>query len=232
MNYYDYIKDKRVIFVGGCHNLIGSYLNDFIDDYDIVVRSNGSIFLLDDDKYKIDYGTKCDVLYTNNQFYREMHPFNINDFKNKGVKYLRMKTCSKDYLKKLNNDINSNILTDTMRKVNKKTYGPVMGAYIFTDILDCKPEELFVTGIDFFISKYKNFKCDRYEEYFPGYLPDKIRKQGNEINIDKKEDGHNYITNTKYIQELYETHENMLMPSFIEDIMYEITSGKLRQKDD
>jgi hypothetical protein len=222
--YKDFIKGKRVIFVGSCPNIKGRNQGEIIDSYEVVVKTNGSVFLEGEEYFK-DYGSRIDVLYTNNQFQREMRPLPVKDFYKRGISYLRMKACSDSDLLKYNEYIKTGKITETMQQVNKKLYGALMGAYIFTDILLCEPRELFITGVDFFVSKKKVFEHDNYQEYLPGYLPDKIRRQGNIINKGKIEDGHNMLDNTKYIHELFHAYECMVMPDFIYELMIKVVNG-------
>ncbi|UCF13187.1 MAG: hypothetical protein JSW06_02740 [Thermoplasmatales archaeon] len=229
MSFKDFIKDKRVCFVGGCPNMKGLGYGDIIDGYDVVVKTNGSLFLGGDD-YFIDYGQRIDVLYTNNQFYREMSPLPLSAMKSKGIKHLRMKTCSNQDLLEFNKYFHAEKISVAIDKVNQVVHGALMGAYIYTDILECEPKELFIVGIDFFISKRKEFKKNVYREYLENYLPEKIRKQGNKINVGKKEDGHSVFDNTKYIYDLWGKHENMVFPDFIEEIMHGIIRRDLEQK--
>ena len=227
MNYKNYIKGKRVCFVGGCPNIQGMGTGVDIDNYDVVVKTNGSLYLKGDEYYR-DYGKRIDVLYTNNQFYREMSP-DIVDMKN--VKYLRMKTCSHNDLVMYNKEIPAERITEAITKVDKNIHGALMGCYIFQDILNQNPAELHITGMDFFISKNAAFKHDNYQEYIKGYLPDKIRNQGNKINIGKTKDGHNMLHNTMYMYNLYKESGKITMPDFIEEIMYGIVEGRLKQHD-
>ena len=105
-----------------------------------------------------------------------------------------------------------------------------MGLYLIRDILNCKPKSLTVTGIDFFISKKKVFEHDNYQEYFPGYLPDKIREQGNRINAGKVEDGHNLTDANKIMFDFY--NKGMIQfPEYVRDILFGIIDGSLRQHD-
>jgi len=230
MFYNDYIKDKMVCFVGASPILKDLGLGGYIDSYDVVIRTNGSIFLIEDKEFIKDYGKKIDVLYTNNQFYREMSPLPIDDYVKKGVKFLRMKTCKLKDHNFFNTKLNCRTIVETMNYVNKFNASSTMGAYIFTDILKYNPKELYVTGIDFFASKKKVFEHDNYNEYYPGYLPDKIRLQGNIINKGKTEDGHNFKGNAGYIYHLWKQHDNMKFPPYIQEILEGIIDGEVEQK--
>ena len=226
MNYRDYIKDKDVIFVGASPILKGLAQGQVIDIYDVVIKTNGSVFLKSDDYHK-DYGKRIDVLYTNNQFYREMSPFPLEKWKHEGDKYLRMKTCRD--LEQINKVINAEIIKDAIKYVSKDLPSATMGAFIFRDILMCEPKTLMVTGIDFFASKKKAFEHNNYNEYVSGYLPDKIRKQGNEINKGKTKDGHDFYGNADYIHEMYKRHNNFLMPEYVENILVRIVNREIDQ---
>lgn len=227
MNYENYIKGKNVVFVGASPIEKGREKGIVIDNaYDVVVKTNGSVFLNCDDYYR-DYGKRIDVLYTNHQFYREMSPFPLDEWKSRGIKYLRMKVCSDLY--DINKFINAEIIIKSIKEVNEFLTGATMGAYIFNDILRCNPMSLTVHGIDFFASKKKVFENDNYGEYVNGYLPDKIRVQGNKINVGKKEDGHNFYTNADYIYKLYQEYDNFLMPDYIESILKSIVNREIDQ---
>ena len=227
MKYSRYIKGKRVVFVGACPNLRGRGLGKEIDAFDIVIKTNGSLFLKSK-KYHGDYGKRLDVLYTNNQFYREMRMqlfAKLRDFR-----FLRMKSCHPHHMIKFNERIHAEIIRKSIAHVNKKIKCALMGAYIFHDIISQRPKELHLTGIDFFLSKKKVFEHDNYQEYVSGYLPDRIRNQGNLINEGKTEDGHNQLENTKFIYNLCKQNKNITMPDFIRETMVGIVKGKLKQR--
>jgi len=230
MNFTDYIKGKKVCFVGPSAIMKGRGLGEFIDTFDVVARTNGSIYLLENDEYQKDYGKKIDILYTNNQFYREMSPLPIDAFSTKGVKYLRMKTCKKNDLENFRKKIQCEIIKNAILNVNQYNPSATMGSYILRDILNHNPCELYVTGISFFSLKKKVFEHDNYQEYFDGYLPDKIRKQGNEINKGKKEDGHNFDENAKYFYKLWKENDNLIFSDFVEKILIGIMNGEVKQK--
>lgn len=228
--YFDYIKGKKIIFVGGCPILRGKGQGNEIDNYDIVVRTNGSINLIENPEFTKDYGRRCDVLYTNSQFYREMKPLPIKDYKCKGVKWLCMKGIEKTDRKDYSRLMNVRTIRDTINKVSLIIESANMGSFIYTDILDQAPAELYVTGVDFFASKMKVFKTGNYQEYIDGYLPDKVVKQGNIINQGKTEDGHDFIGNAKYMYSLYKEFNNFVLPDDILEILTGIVNGEVKQK--
>lgn len=203
--------------MGACPNLIGKRLGEEIDSYDVVVKTNGSVFFRDQE-YFSDYGSRVDVLYTNNQFFREMRPFNIAFLQWVGVKFIRMKTGNPAEF----HPIPAQLISDSIKTVNRTVIAAVMGAYIVHDIISHNPKSLHLTGIDFFDSKKPVFEVDNYREYIDGYLPDKIRKQGNEINVGKTQDGHDQYSSTKFIHDLMVETGKITMPDFIFDVMCKI----------
>ncbi|HUT63706.1 MAG TPA: hypothetical protein VMZ04_07095 [Anaerolineae bacterium] len=227
MNYNKYISGKRVCFVGGCPNIKGDKQGVNIDGFDVVVKTNGSLYLTDYDYY-LDYGMRCDVLYTNNQFYREMSPAPA-DLRNAGVKFMRMKTCSSKDMQMYNENLKTEKISTAIDQVNQHVHGALMGCYIFQDIINQDPAELHITGIDFFVSKKSVFQHDNYNEYIDGYLPDRIRNQGNKINVGKTQDGHDMLSNTMYIYNLFKDSGTITMPEKIEDLMYSIIDGRVKQ---
>ena len=227
MKFADYIRDKRVCFVGACPNLKNTAYGEQIDSFDIVCKSNGSLFF-DSAEYYRDYGARIDVLYTNNQFYRNMKEELVNLHRRK-VQYLRMKTCSHVDLHRFSRSVNVEIIRDAMTFVNRSIDGALMGCYLIQDILQYKPKELHVCGIDFFLSKKKVFEHDNYQEYLKDYLPNPIREEGNRINVGKTEDGHSQYENTKFIYDLFMSNPVLSMPENIRELMIGIVSKKLSQ---
>lgn len=228
MKYADLIKGKRIIFVGGCPIIKGQRLGQFIDNYDIVVKTNGSVFLQGSDYFR-DYGHRIGVLYCNVQFAREMRPLPVKKFRERGIKWLCFKTLHDKDMNQYRKNIKVRDIRNVINDVHKTLPGALMGAFIFTDLLQMQPKELFVTGIDFFASKKRVFEVDNYREYLTGYLPKKIQNQGNRINIGKKEDGHNMLENTMYIHDLFQKHNNFKMSEELQELMHGVVSGEIKQ---
>lgn len=224
------IKGKRVVFVGACPNIKNKKLGDFIDSFDTVVRTNGSITLIENSAFQRDYGARIDILYTNNQFYREMRPLPLNEYRKKGVQVMCMKRIMKRdelYYPKV---MPYRMLHEVIKAVARDLPTATMGAFIYTDILAKGPKEFHLMGVDFFASRKPKFEHDCYKEYVDGYLPDKIRAQGNRINVGKNEDAHDFIGNAKYQWDLYQKYKGIFtMPQQSEDLLRGIVEGRIKQ---
>ena len=230
MGYKEYITGKRICFVGACPNIKGKGLGKIIDGYDIVVKSGHSWSFNQPDYFK-DYGRRCDVIYVNRQYYREMKPFPINEMKAKGITWLCLKGISDDDLKRFDPIVRTRTIREIFLEVNRVLKSASMGNYIIYDLLKWEPAELYMTGIDFFASKNPAFVHDNYQEYLDGYLPPRIREQGNIINVGKMEDGHDFLGNAKYFYNLFRQHRNFKSDDFILDLLHGIVEGKIRQGD-
>lgn len=231
MQYSEYLRGKRVVFVGACPNIRGRGNGERIDSFDVVVRSCGAVGLLGGSDYRRDYGGRCDVLYVNNQYYREMSPLPADDYKNKGIKYLCMKSCKENDRMRMSKSVTVRLIYKSMIEVRKKVRTATMGLFIVNDILMAKPAELFITGIDFFASKKPVFEPGNYGEYVPGYLPGAIVEQGNRINSGKKEDAHNFFENAKYFYDLFAKHQNFKTDDFIYELLVKIIRREVQQGD-
>ena len=197
-DYKEFLHNKRVIFVGPAANLMGKIRGGFIDDFDVVVRSNGAILLLNNPNYCRDYGSRVDILYCNVQFNREV-PFAVQEWKKRfGLKYLCMKTCPSAKMVKYQEHVKVRVLLPLIRKIQNKVRGILMGPIILTDLSDCRPKELYFTGMDFFITKPISFIPGDYREYYPNYLGSIIEKKANRINVEKL-DMHEQYSNAIYI---------------------------------
>ena len=230
MKFINFIQGKKVIFVGACPNLIGKNQGKFIDSFDVVVKS-GHSWSFTKEEYTKDYGSRCDMVYCNRQYYREMKPFPIEDMKNRGVKFLGLKGSSPEDFINFNKVIPTRLLKEVYEYVNKSLKSASMGNYIIYDLLMQKPKELYLTGLDFFASKKSEFEHDNYQEYLDGYLPDKIRKQGNIINVGKKADGHDFLGNAKFFYNLFLTSPELKTDNYIYELLENIVSEKVKQGD-
>ena len=59
--FLEYLKNKRVVIVGPAPTMVDSKQHDIIESYDVVVRLNRALPILE--KLKPDIGSRTDILY-------------------------------------------------------------------------------------------------------------------------------------------------------------------------
>lgn len=215
--YFDYIYNKRVIFVGPAPNMIGRGLGEWIDSFDVVVRTNHFPVLMGEDKsLAVDYGTKCHVLYTNMQYYHKgMRPFRVDLYKQIGIKWFCMKRCKDVDYRLYHRDFKIRVIQKSVKYMTKIIKSPLMGNIICYDLSECIPGELAVAGIDFYQSSGKD-----YAAYVPNYIPKEIQKVNAELKIGQGV-GHDERENTQYMADMYD-RGMITMPDFIVEKMREV----------
>ncbi len=223
-----YIREKRVVFVGACPNLLGRGMGEKIDSYDIVVRSNNFWKPIQKAWIK-DYGQRCDVVYVNVQYVKKMRPFPIAEMKERGLSWVIFKGLNINKLAEYNTIINARTYNHVISRVSQKILSATAGLYLAFDILENNPAEFYYTGVDFFASRKPKFEFDNYQEYLPGYLPDKIRAQGNIINIGKMVDSHDFLGNAQIFFDLFNTYKNFKTDDFIFELLYRIVKKEINQ---
>lgn len=177
IDYYNFLKNKKIIIVGPSGNLIGQKLGKRIDSYDVVVRLNNSISI--PLKYKKDLGTRTDVIYhisgkildslryVGTRTHRDVRTV-LRDDK---LKYIMFKQGWNSKGKKSRNhfwkfvSLNPGVKISPIRKtlidLKSELNGtdPNMGILAITHILKSKCNSLTVIGCDFYGGKY-----------YPGYI--------------------------------------------------------------
>lgn len=159
----NYIKNKRVIFVAPSFYLMTCPKGSFIDGFDIIIRTNGA-YTIPENLHDI-YGSRCDVLYVNSSYANIMQPLPVNDYKDKGIKFLCMKTDKYNMLPFYNETMYTRFLYS--RQYNN-FFSSLIGILILGDITQYAPAQLYITGMDFYLSGYPS--------YFEGYQPNKMIK--------------------------------------------------------
>ena len=161
------IKGKSVIFVGPSDLLTDQRQGHIIDDYDLVVRTNSGFRLAD--TQPLDYGSKCDILYINNFWFRAHIKKNATTHLPRllkgDIKFIFMKTRS---IRALPNHLVSLDATpkfirggriplkSKLRKLwtkKDKFVEPLQTTHIIHDLLHFKAKKITVTGIDFYEGK-------------------------------------------------------------------------------
>ncbi len=236
-DYKKLIEGKKVIFVGPSPMLKGKGRGKWIDnEFDLVVRTNGSSFLLDNEEYKKDYGSRMDILYCNVQFHREMGPLPVEKWKRMyGLKFVNFKILPNSHKKLYEKTMPVREMSNLIRILQKNIPSILMGPILMKDILQFNPKKMYFTGMDFFINKPDIFIPGDYREYVSGYLPEKITKKADIDNIGRI-DPHDQFLNCKFVYTMYkarsiETDPEIveIMRKIIENPMYYSVQGKKKR---
>jgi hypothetical protein len=206
-DYEKYINGKRVIFVGPSSIMIGRGLGEWIDSFDVVVRTNHFPIIMNDD-IAADYGKKCHALYMNMQYYHKTRPLNGDLYKRMGIKWLCMKRCRDIDFRRLKNFCHMRVIQKSVKYVNRFIKTPLMGSIIIYDLSECFPAEICIAGVDFYQSSGKDYKS-----YVPGYIPDDIQKINETLKIGQGI-GHDIKSNAQYMKDMYD-RGMITMPDFI-----------------
>lgn len=169
------IEGKSVIYVGPSPILEGKGMGEFIDSFDVVVRSNNS-YPVSEHLHK-DYGSKCDILYTNIYFSKEINKLNDKRLYNK-LKLI----CSK----KQRVDVNKNRIFKLKRtEFLSKNKIHLTGNHTYLDILEQNPSKFHITGITFYLDDDSHLSDFTYNN--PYLLNetslDKFHNQDDEIKL-------------------------------------------------
>jgi hypothetical protein len=193
IKYKNYIKNKNVIIVGPATTLVGSGMGEFIDSHDIVIRTGGSFPVLK--KYQLDYGKRCDSLYVNSLFAREVR-IPINEYIDNGLSYLNMKEDRKNlYYRYKNLNLSIRVFKEEYLKTRKEvgTF-PLLGNYIIYEMCCLfNPKSIYVTGMSLYSEE------DINTHYLDDYLP----KNSDPLKLNKtRVRSHNQSIQNKYLKRL------------------------------
>jgi len=163
--YSDFLKNKTVALVGPAESIIGTGKGDIIDKFDIVVRLNKSLPLPKD--MKNDIGTKTSILYNSlntidfpgqnkfsNRFLKEHeiqfiscpYPIEIELFRNDILNYIKRNNFGIPFKTM---DLNS--YKSLERSIQTR---PFTGTCAIVDLLSYDLKLLYITGLDFYTTKY------------------------------------------------------------------------------
>ncbi len=162
--FYDYVEGKSIALVGPAESVLGTGRGEIIDKFDLVVRLNKSIPLPKD--LSKDIGTRTDILYNS---------LNISDFpgenklsptlhKKYGIKFV----CSSypfqgvfkediaRYVRKYRFELPFKVMDDERFRKFEQALGtrPYTGTCAIMDLLCYPIKYLYITGLDFYYSKY------------------------------------------------------------------------------
>lgn len=222
-NFFNLISNKRVALIGPAKYLDLLNLGNLIDSYDIVVRVNRGMEIIEGNEEKI--GSKTDILYN----CLIEHPDNggaINIKKLKKLKCMATIPYSDEFgkVKKLKlhpqvNKVKALLLkihlklhiTDVnlVKKINKKIESRANTGYVaIFDILENKPKELFIAGFSFYLdSFYNGYKkgCERKEDEF-----------AKQCFMSKR---HNQLNQWKYFKTIVDDNKNLKLDPILIQIV-------------
>jgi len=207
----DWFKDKRVAIVGGADSVLKERKGDYIDGFDVVVRINKGIDVIDQQKEFV--GTKTDFLF--HAFFDNINdigrsPITIDLWKKHNVKnliYSSNHTCSKkamynflNFVRKTNAKYRCTELTPELYHKNNEAiapFWPTTGFIAINTVVNCNPKELYITGITFFKTPHNTaYRSESIEDFQKMF-------QGNAGN-------HNPDAEYRYLKSLYSTPGSFL----------------------
>ena len=214
--FYDYVNGKTVALVGPAESILGTKRGEIIDRFDLVVRLNKSIPLPKD--LSKDIGTRTDILYNS---------LNISDFpgenklsptlhKKYGIKFV----CSSypfqgvfkedvmRYVRKYRFELPFKVMDDDKFRKFEMSLGtrPYTGTCAIMDLLSYPIKYLYVTGLDFYYSKYYS----QYREISKGQL-----KHTRNSTI------HNAKPQLNYLRHIALLDERVILDPFLTKIVFE-----------
>lgn len=210
----DLIHGKRIAIVGPSKILEGSKMGEFIDSFDLVIRTNGSFNILDE--IKEDYGSRCDILYVNGSYSREMYPLPVDWYRSRGMKILCMKNNYIIHRRYYNPTLPTRWINQNPRLI-AGVKGPLLGTYILNDLLQYEPGYIYLTGMDMYQAGFANgLNLDAH--YLPGYQPQKI------LDIVKPKEhtmkmGHDVASNNAFFKRIIEEYDIVDCDDFIKQIL-------------
>lgn len=158
MRLEELVKRKSVIFVGPSPILKGRKMGEFIDSFDVIVRTGASFNL---EGIEEDYGSRTDILATNFPSIQNM----VHELGSKNTLGIKMFCVKKANYNKLR--INLPNLKIPVHVFKTKSRNPIGGSVLLTgnimirDLLASGVNKLHITGVDF----YKSGNDKHLEEF-------------------------------------------------------------------
>jgi lipopolysaccharide biosynthesis glycosyltransferase len=166
--YESMFRNKRVIFVGPSPIMNGRKLGEFIDSFDVVIRTNNMMnTLLDNPLLYEDYGRRTDILYVNVTYERDAYKeWRVREWKEQGLQVI----C-----KMMHSNPKNPLLVNWRNIPNRLPEVPpptlFIGTRLIHEILQYDFKEFYITGIDAY-ADIPNVITGENAEYIQGYLPE------------------------------------------------------------
>lgn len=170
-NFYKFLENKKIALVGPANYLTKYEYGDHIDSFDLVIRINRGLELIE--RYKENIGSKTDIVYnclieTN----ENGGLIDIEYYKKKGVKWI----CSLPYSNyqgvSKNDELHPLVKKKTIKDIKKNFHFHLMdfklsnkinqkvncrantGFAAIFDILNSNIKELYITGFSFYLDSF------------------------------------------------------------------------------
>ena len=162
--YHTYITNKSIALVGPAESIIGTNKGSIIDRFDLTIRLNKSLPLPED--LKNDIGTKTDIIYNslNTSDFPGQNNLNPKLYKKYGVRYVCtsypftniFKPDILDYIHRYRFELPLKVMNDVKYKNFENYLGtrPYTGTSAIMDLLSYPIKCLYITGLDFYKTKY------------------------------------------------------------------------------
>lgn len=179
-----WFQEKRVAIIGGADSVLQEPLGAYIDSFDVVVRINNGVKIIEDQHRFV--GLKTDFLF--HTFYseagsKESSPIEISLWaKNKvgRIIFARHEDLDKFSIRNANHfmDVTGDkcVFSQVPKNESKKEFAilspftPTTGFTAINVIMSCHPKELYLTGITFFKTahnlKYRAFEKEDMNRVF------------------------------------------------------------------
>jgi len=212
----EYVRDKCVALVGPAESILGTKKGEVIDKFDLIVRLNKSIPV--PSKLHEDIGKRTDIVYNslNTTDFPGENNLNPRLYKKYGVNFI----CSSypfnhnifhddiaNYVYKYKFELPLKVMDDLKFRNFEKILGtrPYTGTCAIMDLLSYPIRYLYITGLDFYHTKY-------YNEY-------RIISKSNQ-----RHTKHNTIHKAKpqleYLKNLSLIDERIILDSFLDKLLY------------
>ena len=215
--FHNYVANKCIALVGPAQSIIGTGKGYLIDQFDLVVRLNKSIPL--PSNIKDDIGTRTDIMYNslNTTDFPGENNLNPKLYKKYGVKFC----CSSypfnhnifhddilNYVYKYKFELPLKVMNDLKFKNFERALGtrPYTGTCAIMDLLSYPIKYLYITGLDFYQTKY-------YSEY-RRITKSKLKNTKNSII-------HQYKPQLDYLKNISLYDDRIILDTHLDKLLYQ-----------
>lgn len=205
----NWFKDKKVAIIGGADSVLQEPLGNYIDSFDVVVRINKGVQLIE--KQSDFVGTRTDVLF--HAFFDKgkkdegSSPITLNLWKRHDVhniifalNYNNSYYAIENLLQFIKSSNLKRRISQVSRKLDKENCkvikSPTTGFIAINTIFNCHPKELYLTGITFMKTSHNQ----EYRNLSKDYMSNT---------------SHNTEDEFEYVKNLYFTYPNIIKPDKI-----------------